>query len=84
LDIEDSEGRCAALISGDAIDYVQERLGPFKNTLMSIFGAEEFEPTDSSTSTQGYINAKLNIYNRFAEKVSLCFFFLPREIVFTF
>jgi hypothetical protein len=69
LKVEDSEGRCGALISGEAIDYVRERLRPFKDTLMTIFGEEEFEPKDSSTSTQGYINAKLNIFNRFAEKV---------------
>jgi hypothetical protein len=59
-------------------------LGPFKNILMSIFGAEEFEPVDSSTSAQGYINAKLNIFNRFAEKVSFYFFSFPGEILFTF
>jgi hypothetical protein len=83
--MEDSQGRCAALISGEAIDYIRERLGPFKNILMSIFGAEEFEPMDSSTSAQGYINAKLNIFNRFAEKVSFfSSFFFRRDFIFAF
>jgi hypothetical protein len=83
LNIQDLHGRCAAFISGAAIEYIQERLGPFKNILMSIFGVEEFEPMDSSTLAQGYINAKLNIFNRFAEKVSFSFFSFPREILFT-
>jgi hypothetical protein len=84
---EDAEGQTSFFITGDLADYIRERLGPFKNILMAIFGVKEFEDIDSSTSTEGFINTRLDIFNRFTEKVSGGFFFFLkkiRNISFTF
>jgi hypothetical protein len=71
----DSEGKFGALICGEASDYIRERIHPFKDTLKSIFGEYEFQYKDSSTTRDGFINTRLDIFNRFAEKVSVYFFY---------
>ena len=67
----DDAGICRALISAEASDYIRERIRPFIDILRTIFGDEEFADTDSSTMEQGFFNARLDIFNRFAEKVSV-------------
>jgi hypothetical protein len=62
---------CGAFISAEASDYISERMRPFKDILRVIFGDEEFADTDSSTRRQGFFNVRLDIFNRFAEKVSV-------------
>jgi hypothetical protein len=57
-------------MSLEASDYIGERIRPFTNILRNIFGEEEFAPRDSSKTTQGFFNVRLDIFNRFAEKVS--------------
>lgn len=82
---EDAEDQISVFLTGDLVDYIRERLGPFKNILKAIFGVKEFEDIDSSTSTEGFINTRLDIFNRFAEKVSFSFsfvFFKKKEYQF--
>jgi hypothetical protein len=71
--VEDSKRKCAVLISGIASRYIRERIRPFKDTLMSIFGERAFACTDSSKGSQGSFNARLDIFNRFAEKARILF-----------
>jgi hypothetical protein len=62
--------QCGLFISGEASDYIVERMRPVKDTLMSIFGEEEFQYKDSSQTQDSFINTRLDIFNRFCEKVS--------------
>jgi hypothetical protein len=82
LKMTEIEGKCGALLCGEASDYIRERIRPFKDTLKSIIGEHEFEYRDSSTTSEAYINTTLNIFNRFTEKVNM--YCLYRYIVFKF
>jgi hypothetical protein len=71
MKLSDSLGRCFALIYGGGSDYVREKVRVLKDALISVFGEHEFEAVDSSKWAQSYISARLDIFNRFAEKVCL-------------
>jgi hypothetical protein len=68
--MRDQEQEIAGLLSTEGSDFICQRLKPFKSVLKNIY-PDSFKWTDSSKSSFKFKNIQLDIYNRFAESVSL-------------
>jgi hypothetical protein len=69
----DSSGEFSLLLYANAQSYIKERMPMVHQALQMLVASEHFEVVDSSDPDHHFSNIRLDMFNRFSERVSNTF-----------
>ena len=82
LKLETNEGSLIAIIVNEGSDWISKKLDSFQN-ILKTFMPDRFKDTDSSRPGYTFDSLRFDLYNRFAEKVTvLSLFTTIKELTF--